>query len=161
MKFRKTLNFYSCLIKKKWPLITNIYRITTMIPKLIIKNKKVAYDYKHIITSMIQKSKIMYHPLVCFALFKNTQTLFFPHAAWSFHFVAFVRGEHGSVRFGSKLSRTDLNRLFYKKNKIRTELKRIFLDRFSFFGSRPIRPILKFQIFSLLGLMNVIIFFNN
>ena len=41
----------------------------------------------------------------------------------------------GTVRFGSKLSRTDLNRLFYKKNQIRTELKRIFLNRFGFFGS--------------------------
>ena len=34
------------------------------------------------------------------------------------------RSGHGSVWFGLKLSRTDLNRLFYKKNRIRTELNK-------------------------------------
>ena len=38
--------------------------------------------------------------------------------------------EVGTVRFDSKLSRIDLNRLFYKKNRIRTEFKRFFLYRF-------------------------------
>ncbi|KAK9178153.1 hypothetical protein WN943_027343 [Citrus x changshan-huyou] len=71
----------------------------------------------------------------------------------------------GTVRFGSKLSRTDLNRLFYKKNRIRIELNKngtqtdLFGSvRLGFFGSGPI---LNFQIFSPLGLINVIIFFNN